>query len=78
MGDTKQKDRMKAFWILSDFEGFEIATTTALLQALGILRWRKQEERKPHNQDLKAAVPAWMIRFGHLESSSGALPGFVF
>ena len=39
--------------------------------------WRKQQERKPHNQDLEAA-PAWMISFGHVELVPGALPRFVF
>jgi len=31
-----------------------------LCQTLGILGWRKQEERKPHNQNFKT-VPGWMI-----------------
>ena len=58
-------------------EGFGIATTRTLRQTLGILRLRKQEERKPRNQDFKAA-PAWMIISGHMELDPGALPGSVF
>ena len=36
------------------------------------MRWRKQEERKPRNQDFKAALDI------NVESSSGTLPCFVF
>ena len=57
------------------FVGFGIATTSALLQILGILSWRKQEERKSRNQDFKAA-PAWSISSEQMESGSPALPGF--
>ena len=57
------------------FPGFGIATTSALLQILGILSRRKQEERKSHNQDFKAA-PAWSISSGQMESGPRALPGF--
>ena len=42
------------------FTGFEITTTSALLQILGILSQYKQEERKSHNQNFKAA-PAWIM-----------------
>ena len=58
------------------FFGFGIATTSALLQTLGILSWRKQEERKPRNQDFKA-VPAWIISSGQIESGPGAFPGLT-
>ena len=39
--------------------------------------WRKQQERKPHNQDFGAA-PTWMISSGHVELVPGVLPRFVF
>ena len=48
---------------------------SVLLQILGILSRRKQEERKSRNQDFKAA-PAWSISSGQMESDPGALPGF--
>ena len=57
------------------FAGFGIATTSALLQILGILSRRKQEERKSHNQDFKAA-PAWSISSEQMESGPRVLPGF--
>ena len=57
------------------FEGFGTATTSALLQILGILRWCRQEDRKPRSQDFKPA-PAWIISSGQMESGPGALPGF--
>ena len=56
--------------------GFGIATTSALLQTLGILSWRKQEERKPRNQDFKA-IPAWIISSGQIESGPGSFPGLT-
>ena len=59
------------------FQDFGIATAKAFLQILGIMRWCKEEERKPHNQDFMA-VPAWMISSGHIESDPGAFPSFVF
>ena len=59
------------------FFGFGIATTSALLQTLGILSWRKQEERKPRNQDFKA-VSAWIISPGQIESGPGAFPGLTY
>ena len=67
---------MDSSFVLS-FEGFGIAATRALLQTFGILRWHKQEEKKPHNHDFKAAL-AWMISSGHIESGPGALPSLVF
>ena len=57
------------------FPGFGIATTSALLQILKILSWRKQEERKSCNQDFKEA-PAWSISSEQMESGPGALLGF--
>ena len=57
------------------FAGFGIATTSALLQILKILRRRKQEERKLRHQDFKAA-PAWSISSEQMESGPGALSGF--
>ena len=57
------------------FVGFGIGTTSALLQILGILSQRKQEERKSRNQNFKAA-PAWSINSGQMKSGLGALPGF--
>ena len=57
------------------FPGLGIATTSTLLQILGILSWRKQEERKSHNQDFKAAL-AWSISSEQMESGPGPLPGF--
>ena len=47
----------------------KIATTSALLQILGILSRRKQEERKSRNQDFKAA-PAWSISSGQVAQNS--------
>ena len=67
VGDTKQGDRTIAFGFSTGFLGLGIATTSALLQTFGILRWRRQEERKPHNQDFGAA-PAWFISSGQIES----------
>ena len=43
--------------------------------AFGILRWPRQEERKPHNQDFSVA-PAWVISSGQIESGPGVFPGF--
>ena len=40
--------------------------TSGLLQVLGILSGRKQEERKPHNQEFRAA-PACSISSGKIE-----------
>ena len=57
------------------FPGFGIVTTSTLLQILGILSQRKQEEIKSRNQDFKAAQ-AWSISLGQMESGPGALPGF--
>ena len=57
------------------FVGFGIATTSALLQILGILSRHKQEERKSRNQEFKAAT-AWSISHEQMESGPGALPGF--
>ena len=57
------------------FIDLRITTASALLQILEILSWRKQEERKSHNQDFKAAL-AWIISFGQMESGIGALLGF--
>ena len=54
--------------------GFGIATTSSLLQILGILSRRLQEDRKPHNQDIKA--PVWSISFRKIETGLRALPGF--
>ena len=51
-----------------------MVTTSALLQILGIFSGRKQEERKPHYQDFRAA-PAWSMSSGQIESGPGALPG---
>ena len=71
VGNTEQGDRT----IATGFEGFRTATTSALLQILGILRWCRQEDRKPRSQDFKPA-PAWIISSGQMESGPGALPGF--
>ena len=54
------------------FVGFGIATTSALLQILGILSQHKQEERKSCNQNLKAAPAS----SGQMESGPRALLGF--
>ena len=43
---------------------------------MGILSWRKQEERKPRNQNFKA-VPAWIISSGQIESGPVAFPGLT-
>ena len=56
------------------FAGLGIATTSTLLQILGILSQRKQKERKLRNQDFKAA-PAWSVSSDQMESGPGALPG---
>ena len=66
---------ISVFGSSTGFAGFGIATTSALLQILGILSRRKQEEMKSRNQDFKAA-PAWTISSGQMESGPGALPGF--
>ena len=57
------------------FAGFGITTTSTLLQILGILSRRKQEERKLRNQDFKEG-PAWSTSSEQMESGPGALPGF--
>ena len=59
------------------FAGLGIVTTSALLQILGVLSWCKQEERKSHNQDFKAA-PAWSISSKQMKSGPEALPGFKY
>jgi len=41
----------------------------------GILSWRKQEVKKPHNVVLRAG-PAWSINSGKIESRPGRFPGF--
>ena len=69
--------KRKLFGSSLDFEGIGVATTRSLLQTLSILRWHKQEERKQHNQEFKAA-PAWMISSRHIKSGPRDLPGFVF
>ena len=46
-----------------------------LLQTFGILSPRNQEEEKLHSQNFKAG-PAWIKKFGQIESGPGALPGF--
>ena len=76
VGDTEQGDGTVALWVPYRFVWFWIATTSALLQTLGIFSWRKQEERKPRNQDFKA-VPAWIISSRQIESGPGAFPGFT-
>ena len=53
VGNTKQRYWVIALRFSSSFLGFGIATTSASSQ-------RKQEERKPHNQDFGEA-PAWSI-----------------
>ena len=74
--DTEQEDGSILFGSSTGLFGFGIATTSALLQTLGILSWRKQEERKPRNQDFKA-VPAWIISSGQIESGPEAFPGLT-
>ena len=59
------------------FLGLGIATTSALLQTFGILRWRRQEEKKRHNQDFNA-VSASVICSGKIESGPGAFSGFKY
>ena len=73
--NTEQGDRTIAPWSSTGFEGFGTAATSALLQILGILRWCRQEDRKPRSQDFKPA-PALIISCGQMESGPGALPGF--
>ena len=76
VGDTEQRYRSITLTLFpTGFPGFGIMTTSALLQILGILSQRKQEERKSRNQDFKAA-PAWSMSSGQMESGPGALPGF--
>ena len=55
--------------------GLGIVATSALPQTFGILRRRRQEERKSHNQDFSAA-PAGVIRSEQIESVLEAFPGF--
>ena len=57
------------------FAGLGITTTSALLQILGVLSQRKQEERKSLNQDFKTA-PAWSISSKQMEPGPRALSGF--
>ena len=57
------------------FDGLGIATTSALLQTFEILSWRKQEEKKPRNQNFKAG-PAWIKSSKQIELGAGALRGF--
>ena len=75
VADTERRYLLITLLVPTGFPGFEIATTSALLQILGILSRRKQEERKSRNQDFKAAA-AWIISSGQMESGPGALPGF--
>ena len=75
VGNTEQGDRTIAPWVLYRFRRVGTATTSALLQILGILRWCRQEDRKPRSQDFKPA-PAWIISSGQMESGPRALPGF--
>ena len=72
--DTEQRYRLITLWVPTGFIGFGIATTSALLQILGILSRRKQEERKLRNEDFKA-TPAWIMSSGQMELGPGALPG---
>ena len=74
VGDTEQGDGTIALGSSTGLFGFGIATTSALLQTLGILSWRKQEERKPRNFK---AVPAWIISSGQIESGPRAFPGLT-
>ena len=74
-GNTEQRYQSITLWVPTDFAGLEIANTSVLLQILGILSRRKQEERKSRNQDFKVA-PAWSISSGQMESGPGALPDF--
>ena len=73
--DAKQGDGIIVLRVLYRLFGFRDRTTTALLQTFGILRWRRQEERKLHNQDFSAA-PAWVFSSGQIESGPEAFPGF--
>ena len=58
----------------SGLEDFEIVTTRALLQALGILKRCEQKERKPRNQYFKAALVRMISSSSrHTESGRGAL-----
>ena len=75
VGHTEQRYRSITLWVPTDFVGLGIATTSALLQILGILSRRKQEEMKSRNQDFKAA-PAWSISSEQMESGPGALHSF--
>ena len=49
----------------------------ALLLTLDFLRWRRQEEKKPRNQNFKVA-PASVINFGHTYLSPGTFLAFIF
>ena len=57
--------------------GLRIATTSALLQILGILRLCKLEDRNSHNQDF-ISEPAWSIDSGQMESGPAAFLDFRF
>ena len=52
-----------------------MADTNALLQILGSLIWRMQENRNLFNQDFKAE-PACSISSGHKEPGPRAFPDF--
>ena len=56
--DTEQKYSSTTLWVPHSFIGFEMATTSALFQFLGILSRCKQEARNLRNWDFKAA-PVW-------------------
>ena len=49
--------------------------TTSGFQNLGILRWRKQDDRNLRNQDF-SALTSWSISSEQIRSGLGALPGF--
>ena len=48
----------KSFLVLYWFKSFRIATTSAFLQTLKVLRWRYQEERNSRSQNFKPSAPA--------------------
>jgi len=73
--DAQQRYRTIALWVPNGFFGLRIATTSALLQIFGILKWRTQEVRKSQNRDLRAD-PAWSINSGKFESNPRDFPGF--
>jgi len=62
---------------LNGLFGLWIATTSALLQILGILTWRMQQVKKKHFQNFRADL-AWSLNSRKIESNSGDFFAFTW